>query len=121
MHELAIAQSLLDIITEEGRKHGITRVTTIRLQVGAMASVVPDSLTFCFELVSKESIAEGAAIEIETTPLIARCPECNFEFEVKNQVYRCPKCGNRVSNLVSGRELSIVNIEGETGDDDGSD
>ncbi len=121
MHELAIAQSLLDIIVEEGKKRGITRVITVRLQVGALSAVVPESLTFCFELVSSGTIAAGAKIEIETTPVVARCSECNLDFEIKERMFVCPRCGKGVSNLVSGRELSIVNMECETGDDDDPD
>lgn len=121
MHELSIAQSLLDIVLEESQKHDVRTVKTIRLEVGALAAVVPEALTFCFELVSKDSIAAGAGLEIVTLPVVARCTECNLEFQVENQVFMCPKCGAPVFDLVSGRELSIVNIEGETGEEDGSD
>jgi len=121
VHELSIAQSLFDIVMEESLKHGVTNVRAIKLEVGAMAGVVPEALTFCFELVSRDSIAEGALIEIVPLPVVARCGECGFEFEVRDQIFRCPRCDVPVFDLVSGRELSIVNIEGETGEEDGSD
>lgn len=116
VHELSIAQSLLDIVLAEGRKHQLEKVHTIKLEVGALAAVVPESLTFCFEMLSKDTIASGASLEIETVPVVARCDPCNIMFEVENYSFLCPECGEPTPNLISGRELSLMNIEGETGD-----
>lgn len=104
---------------EEGSRHGVQRVKSIKLQVGAMAAVVPESLSFCFDLLSRDSIASGAVLEIETVPVVARCSTCNILFQVEDQVFLCPECSEPTLELVSGRELSVVSIEGETGDDDG--
>jgi len=119
VHELSIAQSLLEIVLEEGRRHRMTSVKVIRLQVGELAAVVADSLNFCFELLSKETPASGAVLEIETVPVVARCVPCGEVFEVENQVFLCPRCGEPVLDLVSGRDLSVMSIEGETEDDMG--
>ena len=121
MHEMSIAQSLLEIVLEESRQHQLKQVKTIRLQVGAMAAVVPESLTFCFELLSQDTIASGALLEIETIPVVARCSECDIVFEVENQIFLCPRCDGPTLDLVSGRELSLVSIEGETGEDNDAD
>lgn len=121
MHEMSIAQSLLEIVLEEGRKHHLVQVKVIRLQVGALAAVVPESLTFCFGMLSQETVAAGAALEIETLPVVARCAACKTLFEVENQMFLCPECGEPTIDLVSGRELSVMSIEGETGDADDSD
>ena len=117
---MSIAQSLLDIVLEEGRRHQLNQVKTIRLQVGAMAAVVPESLTFCFNLISENTIAAGAGIEIETLPVVARCQDCGTLFEVEDLVFICPHCQAPALELVSGRELTLLNIEGETGDHDGA-
>ncbi len=119
MHELSIAESLLAIITDESKKHGLERVNKVRLQIGKFAAVVPESLTFCFEMVSRDTIASGALIEIETVGIVARCDTCGSSFEVQNQVFLCPRCGEPALQLLSGRELSVISIEGETGEEDG--
>jgi hydrogenase nickel incorporation protein HypA/HybF len=119
LHELAIAESLLEIIADESKKHGLERVKKIRLQIGKFAAVVPESLTFCFELVSRDTIASGALIEIESVGIVARCEMCDFSFEVQDQVFLCPRCGEPALELLSGRELSVMSIEGETGEEDG--
>lgn len=116
VHELSIAQSLLEIVLEESARNRLKQVHVIRLQVGAMAAVVPEALTFCFDMLSENSIAQGASMEIETLPVVARCSRCDLPFQVENQVFLCPKCGDPTLELVSGRELSVVSIEGETGD-----
>lgn len=121
MHEMSIAQSLLEIVLEESRRHSLKQVKSIKLQVGAMAAVVPESLTFCFELLSQDTIASGAGLDIETIPVVARCSDCDILYEVENQIFLCPQCGGPTLELVSGRELALVSIEGETGEDNDAD
>lgn len=117
---MSIAQSLLRIILEESAKHSITQVKRVNLQIGAMAAIVPESLDFCFGLLSRDTLADGATLAIETIPVIARCEDCRISYEVENQVFLCPQCGMPSLELVSGRELSVVSLEGETGESDGS-
>ncbi len=121
MHELAIAESLLAIVTEEARRHDLEKVHVIRLRIGVMAGIVPEALTFSFEMLSQDTVASGAVLEIETPPVVAHCLECDLRFDIENGVFLCPRCGRPDLKLVSGRELSLVNIEGETRDGDGGD
>jgi hydrogenase nickel incorporation protein HypA/HybF len=118
---MSIAQSLLDIVLDEAGRHGVEKVKVIRLQVGDLAAIVPESLSFCFEMLSEGTVAAGSEIEIERIPVVARCPECDVRFEVEQNIFLCPKCSGPTLELVSGRELSILNIEGETGEPDGAD
>lgn len=121
MHEMSIAQSLLDIVLEEGQKHSLRRVNTIKVQVGALAALVPDSLRFCWQLLTQQTIAAGSSVEIETVPVVARCSGCGELFEIENYIFQCPSCEQPALDLVSGRELSLISLEGETGDADDSD
>ena len=118
MHELSIAESLLQIIVDEVGQHGLISINKVKLQIGRFTAVVPESLTFCFELVSRDTVASGAQIEIETVGIVARCEKCDISFEVENRVFLCPKCGEPALELLSGRELSVLSIEGETGEED---
>jgi hydrogenase nickel incorporation protein HypA/HybF len=119
LHELAIAESLLQIIVDESKRHGLERINKVKLQIGKFTAVIPESLTFCFELVSRDTVASEAKIEIETVGIVARCEKCDISFDVQNQVFLCPRCGEPALELLSGRELSILSIEGETGEEDG--
>ena len=121
MHELSIAQSLLDIVLEQSEIHGVEQVKVIKLQIGELAAVVPESLSFCFELLSKDTLADGAALEIETLPVVARCSNCEILFQVEHHKFICPDCGEPTLEMVSGRELSVASIEGECGDNHDAD
>lgn len=121
MHELSIAQSLLDIIVDESNRHRLGRINKVRLRIGDLAAVVPESLRFCFDLVSRDTVASGALLEIETVAVTARCDKCDFPFEVKDRVFECPRCGEPVFEMLSGRELYVMSLEGETGEEDGGD
>ena len=111
MHEMSIAQSLLDIIREEMAKHDARVLKSVRLHIGQMSAIVPDSLSFCFEVMTSGTELEGAKLIMEVIPLRGVCKECNQEFEIRNYAFECPHCGSREINTISGQDLSIVEME----------
>lgn len=113
MHEMAIAQSILDIVEEEMNRHGATKVSTIRLVVGEFTAVVPHSLTFCFEMITKGSPFEGVKLEMEQVSLAGRCVGCGEEFEIKEYRFVCPKCESQEIETIAGKELFVKEIEAE--------
>ena len=76
MHEMALAESMLEIVEQTARGNGARRVTLVRLEIGALSHVEPEALRFCFDVVTRESLAEGARLDIETTPGEAWCMPC---------------------------------------------
>lgn len=113
MHELSIAQSLLKIVEEESKKHGVSRVTRVHVRIGTLSAIVPDALSFSFEVISKKTVAEGAVLDIQLVPAMGQCEDCNIDFEIDGAFFLCPKCGGIVSEIVSGKELEIAHIEAE--------
>ncbi len=113
MHELAVAESLLKIVEDQGKKHGLFRVNLVRLRIGKLSTVVPEALSFSFEVIARGSLAEGAELATEVVPVIAHCKDCGVDFEMESHFFLCPQCGGAVLALVSGKELEIVDIEGE--------
>jgi len=111
MHELSIAQNILDIITEEMQKHHVERVVSVRLKIGEMSAVVPESLTFCWSIVTKDTPAEGSRLDIVSLPIEAGCLSCGNVFAVENYVYVCPNCGSGDLTILSGKELQIQDFE----------
>jgi hydrogenase nickel incorporation protein HypA/HybF len=65
MHELSIAEELLSIITEKAQQVGIRKISRIDLRIGEFSGVLPDALVFAFEMLSKDTMSEGARVEIE--------------------------------------------------------
>ena len=113
MHELSIAQSLLKIVEDESKKHGVSQVTQVHLRIGTLTAIVPEALTFSFEIIAERTVAEGATVDIEVVPGRGRCQNCNIEFDVDTAFFLCPKCGGIASEIISGRELEITYIEAE--------
>jgi hydrogenase nickel incorporation protein HypA/HybF len=81
--------------------------------VGVAAAVVPDALTFCFDIVAADTIASGAELVVETIALRAACRGCAAEFEAASLVSGCPNCGAYGPRWLSGRELRVKSIDGE--------
>jgi len=113
VHEMSIAQSILDLAREEARSHGLSRIISIRLKIGEMSGVVPASLLFCWDLLTQDGPAAGSRLEIDAVPLRARCPECGEEFAVEEYVFQCPACGSIRVEISQGRELTLSSIEAE--------
>lgn len=117
MHELGIAQGILDIVTRYVPEGRASTVRTVRVRVGAMAGVVADSLEFCFSAIVRDSAFPEARLEIEPVPTRGNCAACGSSFEIPGAFFLCPACGGGDVRLVSGRELDVVDIEvAEDGD-----
>jgi len=111
MHELGIAQSILDRMKEESMRHHGARVTKVGVRIGELSGVDPDSLSFGFEALSKETSLEGAALEIDFRRRRQRCSRCGCEFETDAMLTACPDCGSLHTICIAGDELDIVFIE----------
>lgn len=111
MHELSIAQSIAEIVNQyapAGKKRGIR---SVKLKIGDLAGVLPESLSFCFAAVIEGTLAEGAELQIENVPIVCRCNQCGFNFEVGHYVFLCPTCGNPYVEVICGQELDVAEIE----------
>jgi hydrogenase nickel incorporation protein HypA/HybF len=112
MHELAIAQSIAETVEARAVECQAARVKRVRLQIGEASGIMTDALAFCFEMVaSLEPLLAGAQLSIETTPHRARCHGCGTEFSVVQFVRQCPACEAWDTQVISGTELQIVDME----------
>ena len=112
MHELSIAQSIADAVEVKAVECDAAHVKRVRLRIGEASGVVTDSLTFCFEMVASLSpILAGARLLIDRVPHRAYCRHCGKEFDVTNFVARCSTCEEWSSEVVSGNELELLDME----------
>jgi len=112
VHELALMEGVVRTLERTAEENGLKRITKVRLVVGKFTAALPDSLRFCFSLLTRDSLLEGAELEIEETEVIGKCRACAREFEVEHS-FRCPACGSQQVDIVQGRELYVDYIEGE--------
>jgi hydrogenase nickel incorporation protein HypA/HybF len=114
MHELAIVQSMLDIVLEHARQGKAQRVQSIGLKIGELRDLVDEYMQSYFDYLSKDTIAAGAILKIERLPVIFLCEACGNKFPVRLQEVEritCPHCGDEKVNLFSGREFYIDHLE----------
>jgi len=108
MHELSIASAIVATVE---RHAGGSPVTLVRVRVGRLRQVVPDSLEFCFGMVALESVCEGARLELEIVPAVLRCAGCAHEWEIEAPPFWCPECTGGDVAAVRGEELEVDSIE----------
>ncbi|MFE2164493.1 hydrogenase maturation nickel metallochaperone HypA [Streptomyces sp. NPDC059447] len=117
MHEMSIAMAVVGQVEEAALAGGASAVTSVRLQVGELAGVVPDALAFCFELACAGTLLEGAELVTEPVAARAHCGSCSDDWAVGMPPrLLCPGCGLATDvELRSGRELQIVGVRWEDG------
>ncbi|MGW4060052.1 hydrogenase maturation nickel metallochaperone HypA/HybF [Amycolatopsis sp. NPDC004747] len=107
MHEMAITQSVVDAIVA---RLGEATVSCVRLEIGRLSGVVPDSVRFCFDVLCAGTSLEGARLDIAEPPGRARCRDCGEEFGLDDFIVLCP-CGSANAAVLAGRELRIASVE----------
>lgn len=113
MHELAITQSILDIARTVADEHGAKRVKSVRIMLGEYSGVVPQCIQYYFDVVSKDTVAEGAFLDIQRLPVVIRCNTCEKESRIDRLHVACPLCGSTDLKLIGGREFYIESLEVE--------
>ena len=108
MHELSVASAI--VATAERHANG-NRVTAVHVRIGRLRQVVPDSLRFCFGMVARESVCEGAVLELEIIPAVLRCKACEHQWEIEEPPFWCPECAGGDVAPVRGEELEVESIE----------
>jgi hydrogenase nickel incorporation protein HypA/HybF len=109
MHELSVSSAVVDTVLKHAAGR---RVTVVSLRIGHLRQVVPDSLAFYFELVSRETLCEGARLEQEVVPALLRCDGCALEWDPEDAWFRCTGCGSP-GEVIAGNELEVESIEVE--------
>jgi hydrogenase nickel incorporation protein HypA/HybF len=108
MHELSVAGAVLATAIGHADER---RVEVVAMRVGTLRQVVPDSLRFYWEIVARDTICEGARLELTEIDTRLRCADCEREWEPELASFRCPACGSGEVAVVAGNELEVEYIE----------
>lgn len=111
MHEMGIANSVLDAVRAEANKYPGSRPSRVGLRVGEWSGVDRESLEFCFEALVMGSDLAGLSVEIDYRKRRNRCDRCQLEFGASDYEYSCPQCGSDATTPVGGMELDIAFVE----------
>jgi hydrogenase nickel incorporation protein HypA/HybF len=112
MHELSIAMSMIEMATDELKKHDATRVNTLYLKLGALSGVVRDALLFSWEIACQGTPLDGARLEIEEVPVVVFCANCNAQKTLSAiNSFFCPACNTPAAEILQGKELEVTALE----------
>jgi len=111
MHELSVAQNIVEIIQKHVPEKEWERVGAVRLKIGRVAGVVPDSLEFSFQAITAETPLRRTHLEIDLVPFRIKCNACGATTENEAGFAVCGECGNANIEILSGSELDISEIE----------
>ncbi len=111
MHEMALTESLVDLIEDEGRKQGFARVRVVRLEIGALGSVEQEAVRFCFDAVARGTMVEGARLEIIAVPGEGWCLDCGKPVAVFERFGACPECGLHHVQVTAGEDMRVKELE----------
>jgi hydrogenase nickel incorporation protein HypA/HybF len=114
MHELPVIESMMKLVIRHANAGNAEKVIGIGLRIGELSDLADEWMQRYFDYVSKGTIAEGAILKIERTPVVLKCEGCGKTFPAelnKKGGNSCPDCGGGRLALVSGREFLIKQIE----------
>lgn len=110
MHEMSLAEGILEIVADTARAQGATRVRDITLEIGALAGVEVDALRFCLDTVLRNSVAAGARVSVERVPGRGWCLACSTEVEIAQLYDPCPRCGAYQVTPTAGRDMRVKDV-----------
>ncbi len=111
MHELSIAEGIIGIVRDSVELADGERVRTVEIVAGELNGIVRETLEFCFEYASKDTILEGATLVMEVVPITGRCKGCGTEFAIEKYEFTCPQCAATDIEVTSGQELYVKQVE----------
>ncbi len=113
MHELALAENIVDIVTRCAEQEGFTRVSRVCVGIGALAVVIPEALETAFAAARMGSPAAAATLVLDSEPGQAWCRDCATTVTLNDTLDACPRCQGYALRITGGNSLRVINIDGE--------
>lgn len=113
MHEMSLMESVLEIVEDEAKKAGATKVKAVRLDIGELSHVEPEAMRFCFDAVVRGTIAAQAVLEIVRVPGEGWCIDCCETVALSERFGACPKCGGHRVQMTGGDDMRVAELEVE--------
>ena len=113
MHEMSLAEGVLQLIEDSAKTQDFCRVKTVWLEIGQLAGVDVEAMKFCFDAVVHDSIAEGAKLEVIDIPGQAWCLHCAEVVHVTALYDACPQCGSHQVQVTGGNEMRVKELDVE--------
>ena len=109
MHELPVAQNILDIALNNAGDS--KKITKINITIGRLSSIIGDSVQFYWDMLSKETIAEGAILNFEIIETKMLCRDCKTQYSPNEESFECVNCKSKNIQIIAGKEFQLTSIE----------
>ena len=113
MHELSVTESLLKIAVQHAEQGEAQRVTDLHIVIGDLASMVDESIQFYWDIIAKDTIAEGATLHFRRVPAELQCNACSEKYNPTDKELVCPNCGGVGAKIIAGEEFALESIDVE--------
>ena len=111
MHEMSIAEQLLDSVIETAKQNDAKKIDLVNVELGVMRLVVPEALEMAFQACTKDTMADGAELIMKEVPVKIKCRKCDTEFNAEIGNFVCTVCGKASGEIIEGNEIIITSIE----------
>jgi hydrogenase nickel incorporation protein HypA/HybF len=113
MHEMSLAESILNIIEDEAQAQQFRRVLGVRLEIGKLAAVEPEAMRFAFAAVMRDTLAADARLELVETAGQGCCADCGAIVQMDEPLALCPQCGSGRVHVTGGDRMRVLDLEVE--------
>lgn len=113
MHELSLAERLVEIIQEAQIRESFYKVKRIHLEIGVLAGVEVEALRFGMASACMDTVAAEAVVEMTVVEGRAHCPACAKDVEISTFHEPCPLCGQHRLKITGGDRLLLKHLEVE--------
>ena len=111
MHEMSLAEGVLEVVQNAARAHQPCAVRAVRLEIGTLAAVELEALRFAFDVVKRGSVAAGALLDIISVPGSAWCMQCSRSVAIAGRTEPCPECGSWQLQVTGGDQMRVKELE----------
>jgi hydrogenase nickel incorporation protein HypA/HybF len=113
MHEFSICQSMVNIALAELKKLGKpkSRLLKMHIVIGKLHAIIDDNLRTAYEVLTRNTQAQGSELKLKTVPIIAECQDCGYHSKIRDSLFFCKRCKSVKLGIIKGRELYIEKLE----------
>lgn len=118
MHELSMADAIVKTVLDAAEKNQAEEILEVTIEVGKLTMLNPDQLRFLLDVLTENTLLEGADIIIEEVPVEIKCNTCSYtgltnldDSDHYLLIVKCPECGERDLEVTAGRECNVKNIK----------
>lgn len=111
MHELPVTESILEIALRYAKQADARQITELNLVIGQLSSIIDDSIQFYWDIIAKDTIAEGARLNFQRIPTQMTCQDCHMAFSPQDDDFACPNCRSQQVRITAGDEFFLESIQ----------